>query len=60
MFKYSQRFPFIETKRYLFKAFKEEEFDTKDWVQNFKPLLDMFGLGNLRQNIYKIISEIYP
>ena len=24
MFKYFQRFPFIETNRYLFKAFKEE------------------------------------
>ena len=32
MFKYFQRFPFIETKRYLFKAFKEEEFNTKGWV----------------------------
>ena len=29
MFKYFQRFPFIETNIYLFKAFKEEEFDTK-------------------------------
>ena len=32
MFKYFQRFPFIETNRYLFKAFKEEEFDTKGWI----------------------------
>ena len=47
--KYFQRFPFIETNRYLFKAFKEEEFDTKGWVQNLKSLLDMLGLGNLRR-----------
>ena len=60
MFKYFQRFPFIETNRYLFKAFKEEKFDTKGWVQNLKFLLDMFGLGNLGQNIYKIINGIIP
>ena len=47
MFKYFQRFPFIETNRYLFKAFKEEEFDTKGWVQKLKYLLDMLRLGNL-------------
>ena len=32
LFKYFQRFPFIETYRYLFKAYKEEEFDTKGWA----------------------------
>ena len=37
---YFQRFPFIETNKYLFKAFTEEEFDTKGWVQNLKSLLD--------------------
>ena len=41
MFKYFQRLPFIEANRYLFKAFKEDEFDTKDWVQNLKSLLNM-------------------
>ena len=65
MFKYFQRFPFIETNRYLFKAFnkylfKEEEFDTKGWVQDLKSLLDMPGLVNLRQNVYKIIDGIIP
>ena len=29
MFKYFQSFPFIQTNIYLFKAFKEEELDTK-------------------------------
>ena len=57
MFKCFQRFPFIETNRY-FKAFKEEEFYTKEWVQNLKSILDMLGLGNLQQNIYKIINGI--
>ena len=50
MFKYFQRFPFIETNKYLFKAFTEEEFDTKGWVQNLKSLLDRLGLSNLGQN----------
>ena len=57
VFKYFQRFLFIETNRYLFKAFTEEEIDKKDWVQNLKSLLDRLGLGNLRQNIYKIINK---
>ena len=60
MSKYFQIFPFIKANRYLFKAFKEEEFDTKGWVQNLKFLLDMLGLGNLRQNTYKIINGIIP
>ena len=60
MFKYFQKFPFIETNKYLFKAFKEEEFDTKGWVQKLKSVLDMLGLGNLQQNIYKIINRIIP
>ena len=50
MLKYFQRFPFIETNKYLFKAFTEEEFDTKGWVQNLKSLLDRLGLSNLGQN----------
>ena len=57
MFKYFQRFSFIETNRYLFKAFTEEEINKKDWVQNLKSLLDRLGLGNLRQNIYKIMNK---
>ena len=60
MFKYFQRFPFIETNRYLFKAFKEEEFDTKGWVQNLKSLRTMLGLGNFQQNVCKIIHGIIP
>ena len=60
MFKYFQRFPFIETNRYFFKAFKEDDFDTKGWVHNLKYLPDMLGLGNLRQNIYKIIKGLIP
>ena len=60
MFNHFQRFPFIETNRYLLKAFKEGEFDTKGWVQNLKSLLDMLGLGNMRQNIYLIINRVIP
>ena len=36
MFKYFQRLPSIETNGYLFKAFTEEKFDKKGWVQNLK------------------------
>ena len=41
MFKYFQIFPFIETNRYLFKTFKEDEFDTKGRAQKLKSLLDI-------------------
>ena len=58
MFNYFQRSPFIEIDRYLFKAFKEEEFDSKGWVQSSKFLLDTLGLGNLGQNLYKSINGI--
>ena len=60
MFKHFERFPFIETNRYLFKAFKEEEFDRKGWVQNLKSSFDLPGLGNLQQYIYKIINGTIP
>ena len=54
MFKYFQRFPFIETNRYLFKAFKEEEFDTKGWVQNLKFLLGKLGLSKIQKAGFRI------
>ena len=60
MFKYFHRFPFIETNRYLFKTFTEEEFVTKGWVQNLKSSHDMLGLGNLQRNTYKIINVTTP
>ena len=40
------------------KTFEEERFHTKSWVQNLKSLLDTLGLGNLRQNIHKIMNAI--
>ena len=60
MFKYFQRFQIIETNKYLFKAFTEEEFYTKGWVQNLKFLLNRLGLGNLGQSIYKIKNGVIP
>ena len=48
-FKYFLRFPFIEANKYLFKAFKEEKFDTKGWVQNLKSLLDIHPVQVPRQ-----------
>ena len=51
MFKYFQRFQVIETNGYLLKAFKEEQFDAKVWVQNLKSLHGRLGLSNLWQKI---------
>ena len=60
MFNYCQRFPFIKTDRYLFKAFKEGRFDAKGWIQNLKSLPEILGLANLQHNIYKMINRIIP
>ena len=38
----------------------EEESDRKGWVQNLKNILDMLGLSNLMQNIFKIINGVIP
>ena len=60
MFKYLQRLPFIETNRFLFKAFMEDELDKKGWVQNMKNILDMMGLSNLMKNIFEVINGVIP
>ena len=60
MFKCFQRFPFIETNRYLSKPFKVEELIKKDWVQTFKTMIGRLGLGNLIQNVLKIINWVIP
>ena len=56
MFKYLQRFAFIEKERYFFKAFQDENQAIDGWVKYMKTKLQHLGLGNLMGNIYKVIS----
>ena len=56
MFKYLQRFAFIEKDRYVFKAFQEENQSIDGWVKHMKTKLELLGLANLMGNIYKVIN----
>ena len=60
MFKYFQRFVFLQENRYVFKAFQEEHSTREGWIQYMKTMLDFYGLGNLTQNIYKVRSGEIP
>ena len=55
MFKYLQRFAFIEKDRYVFKAFEEENLIPDGWVTIMKTKLELLGLGNLKDNIFKVL-----
>ena len=41
MFKYLQRFAFIEKNRYVFKAFQEEDLALDGWVKYMKTKLEL-------------------
>ena len=56
MFKYLQRFAFIEKERYVSKAFQEENQTIDGWVKYIKTKLELLGLCNLMGNIYKVIN----
>ena len=56
MFKYLQWFAFIEKERYVSKAFQEENQTIDEWVKYMTIKLELLGLGNLMENIYKGIS----
>ena len=56
MFKYLQRFVFIEKERSFSKTFQEEDQAIDGWVKYMKTKLDLFGFCNLMGNIYKVIS----
>ena len=56
MFKYLQRFPFVDKDRYLYKAFEEDSLDKNGWVKNIKNTLDSYGQSNLIKNIFKVIQ----
>ena len=47
IFKYLQRFPFLEKNRYVFKTFLEENLAIDRWVKYMKTKLELLGLGNL-------------
>ena len=56
IFKYIQRFAFIEKDRYVFKAFQEENLPIDGWIKYMKTNLEYLGLGNLMGNIYEAVS----
>ena len=60
MFKYLQRFAFIEKERYVSKAFQEENQAIDGWVKYMKTILELFWLGNLMGNICKVINGEIP
>ena len=54
MFKYLQRFPFLDKDRYLVKAFEEDLLSNNGWVNNIKGTLERYGIYNLMNNILKV------
>ena len=52
MFKYLQRFAFIEKERYVSKTFQQENQAIDGWVKYMKTKLELLGLGSLMGNIY--------
>ena len=61
IFKYLQRFAFIEKEKYVPKAFQEEHQAIDGWVKYMETKLKLLGLGNLTGNKYKVMSgeQIY-
>ena len=55
MFKYLQRFAFIEIERYVSKTFQQENQAIDGWVKYMKTKLELLGLGSLMGNIYIFI-----
>ena len=57
MFKYIQRFPFLEENTYLHKAINEEiQITNSGWMANLKYILDSYRLSNLMINIFKVVK----
>ena len=54
MFKYLQRFAFIEKNRYVFKAFQEEDLALDGWVKYMKTKLELLWFQVV--NIDKVVS----
>ena len=57
MFKYLQRFPFIDKDICLYKAFQGDNLDTAEWIKSIKDILKLYGQGNLIQKIFKKVGE---
>ena len=47
IFKYLERFPFVNKDRYLYKVFEEDNLDNKRWVKNIKNIFDSYGQSNV-------------
>ena len=61
MFKYLQHLHLYKKKnKYVFEVFEEENLITDGWVTNRKTKLEVLGLGNLIENIFKVISGDIP
>ena len=57
MFKYLQRYPFLEGNTYLQNAINEEiKITNSEWIANLKYILDSYGLSNLMINILKVVG----
>lgn len=49
-------FPFTNKDRYLHKDFQENNLDTVAWIRSIKNMLELYGQGNIIQNIFKIVG----
>ena len=57
MFKYLQRYSFLEGNSYLKKAINQETKTTNSgWIANLKYIIDSYGLSNLMINILKVVE----
>ena len=57
MFKYLQRYPFLEGNTYLQNAINEEiKITNLEWIANLKYILDSYGLSSLMINILKVVE----
>ena len=54
MFKYLQRFPFLDEQRYLKLALSEDKNKRLGWLENLQQILDSYGLSNLIRNIFQV------
>ena len=60
MFKYLQRFFFVDKDRYLNKAFEEDILEPTGWARILKNIVDLHGQSDLIKNIFKVIDGEIP
>ena len=57
LFKYLQRFAFIEKNVQVLKVSQEENLVIDEQIKYMKTVLKFLRLGNLMRNIYKVVCE---